>query len=164
MKRRLQSLPEAPWRAVVTLAAIGLLATWCSGAKAEGAKRPAPEDPVVTEDLLKPRLRARNGEFVTEFGMGYKLSNTSIVLLPECETALISSPTEPKYDYRRASCGGDFPAFIGWPIAYEWQVGEVYSVRVGWFHYSNWFDGGRDHESHMDLVAAVLTVHWGELR
>jgi hypothetical protein len=132
-------------------------------AEAREAPR-ADDDKVVTEELLKPRLRARNGEWVTEFGMGYKTPNTSIVLLPECETALVRTPSEPSTDYLTRSCGGDFPAFIGWPIAYEWKVGDIYSVRAGWFHYSNWFDGGHDHETHMDLLAITLTVHWGELR
>jgi hypothetical protein len=147
----------ATWTTVAILAWI-LSALLAGEARAEGAPR-------VTAEDLKPRLRDRNGEFVTELGMGYKMPRTtSLVLVPECETALVRAPTIPEYDYLNSSCGGDNPAFIGWPVAYEWQVGDVYSVRAGWFHYSNWFDGGSDRETHMDLLAVTVTIHWGRLR
>lgn len=129
--------------------------------------------------VLAVGTKASAGEFLTEVGMGVKLEkSTSFLLLPACHTALVTAPKWP--DNPRGaggefladgshittpngawSCGGDDPTFIGWPIAYEWDVGKHYSVRAGWFHYSNWFDGGHDRETHMDVIAMTVTIHWG---
>jgi hypothetical protein len=123
-------------------------------------------DPLRIAALLLSSLLASpafaSGGFISEVGMGYKVDRTtSIVLLPECETALVRAPSALDIDYRVSSCGGDNPAFVGWPIAYEWDVGEYYSVRAGWFHMSHWFDGGSDRETHVDMLAITVTIHWG---
>jgi hypothetical protein len=116
-----------------------------------------------------------NADVVTEWGWGIKAPNTSVVMLPRCQSvALIgditTNPESPNFGRRFASCGGNNPAFIGWPIAWEsddFGKHGAFKVRGGWFHYSNWFDGGNyfrhlgdRHETHMDLAAFTITFNW----
>lgn len=74
-------------------------------------------------------------DIVSELGGGIKLPGSSYVLQPKCRKVIAFEPD----DGRDYPCGGDNPAFIGWPVAWERPDG---NLRVGWFHYSNWFDGG----------------------
>lgn len=116
-------------------------------------------------------------DVITEFGLGYKV-DVSFVLSPGCERI-----HDHKWNYetggyegtfREFPCGGDNPAFIGWPLAWESEWKGKHSAmryRVGWLHYSNWFDGGETFkgvgdgfETHMDLIAAVMTVNWTRRR
>lgn len=104
-------------------------------------------------------------DIVTEFGAGYKLPrSTSVLLLPECHLATIiqTQPSTPRLDFRNASCGGDNPAFIGWPVAWQSSFSDIWTVRTGWFHLSQWFDGGKDREIHMDAIAVTTTFNWSE--
>lgn len=107
-------------------------------------------------------------DVVSEVGMGVKLERTtSVVMLPRCHTVLITEtrPDAPGINYRTASCGGDNPTFIGWPIAWEREYANgALRFRGGWFHYSNWFDGARDRETHMDCACATATVNWSQWR
>lgn len=119
-------------------------------------------------------------DVITEFGMGWKSPNTSIVMLPECRQVhlhddlspglKLTDPTSRHWGRPTTSCGGDNPAFIGWPIAWESKWRGSFKYRVGWFHYSNWFDGGKylkggdRHETHMDLVAGTITFNWTRWR
>lgn len=107
-------------------------------------------------------------DVISEIGMGVKMERTtSVVMLPVCHTAQITEtkPATPSLDFRVSSCGGDNPAFIGWPIAWEREYANgAVRFRGGWFHYSNWFDGGRDRETHMDLAAVALTFNWTQMR
>jgi hypothetical protein len=113
--------------------------------------------------LLESYARA---DIVSEFGMGVKLSNTSYLLTPTCHTASVIEPgwpANPRPYPQVFSCGGDNPTFIGWPIAWEREfLNGALRFRGGWFHYSNWFDGGRDRETHMDTAQANLTVNWSQ--
>jgi hypothetical protein len=109
---------------------------------------------------------AHAGEFITEFGGGYKnLPSTSFLLNSNCQKAIVTRPEWPENprgltdDY---SCGGDNPVFVGWPIAYEWTLTRGNSVRLGHFHMSQWFDGNG--ELHLDCVCASFTFRWGKLR
>ena len=103
-------------------------------------------------------------DVVSEFGMGYKMPyTTSVVMLPQCHVVVpLGVDGSPVLGRKSASCGGDNPAFVGWPIAWEKDFDGPLSIRAGWFHYSNWFDGGRGRETHMDLAAVTLTVNWSE--
>lgn len=118
-------------------------------------------------------------DWVTEVGMGYKMPNTSYLLMPACQKAQVVAPLwpeNPRPPPQTYSCGGDNPAFIGWPIA--WQSDELgkygaYTVRAGWFHYSNWFDGGElqnvtrtgdRYETYMNLLAVTATFNWSAWR
>lgn len=116
-------------------------------------------------------------DVVTEFGWGIKAPNTSVVLQPRCQQVQLfgdirTNPNSPHWGRRHASCGGNNPAFIGWPVAWESKwLGrhKAFRLRGGWFHYSNWFDGGNylnggdDHETHMDLAAFTITYNWTHL-
>lgn len=109
-----------------------------------------------------------HADVVSEFGGGYKMpATTSVVLLPECHSVVITEtrPDTPEINYRTSSCGGDNPAFVGWPIAWEREYANgALRFRGGWYHYSNWLDGGRDRETHMDCACATLTVNWSQVR
>lgn len=114
-----------------------------------------------------------HADIITEFGMGYKLGNTSYLLMPACQEALVIRPewpANPRGLTDTYSCGGDNPAFIGWPIAWEADRG-VYRYRLGWFHYSNWFDGGElmfwngdERETSMNALAGSITFNWTKWR
>jgi hypothetical protein len=115
---------------------------------------------------LLPRTASAERGFITEFGAGYKNErSTSIVMMEDCHEVWVvrTKPDRPDLNYRPASCGGDNPIFVGWPIAYEWSIGDVYRLRTGWFHYSHWFDGSKGRETHMDALAITLTVKWREV-
>lgn len=102
-----------------------------------------------------------HADIISEFGMGVKVSTTSYVMRPECHTVYSYPPGDrPEAGFLR-SCGGDNPTFVGWPLAYEWtSPSGRYRLRGGWFHYSNWFDGGRRRETHMDCLCGSLTIRW----
>jgi hypothetical protein len=116
--------------------------------------------------LLLPLTAA--ADIVTEIGAGLKIErSTSYLLLPSCEYAVVLAPgwpENPRGTTHSYSCGGDNPAFIGWPIAWQSDFSDVWTIRAGWFHYSNWFDGGRDHETHMDAIAVTTTFNWSKWR
>jgi hypothetical protein len=66
----------------------------------------------------------RKGELITELGMGYKIpQTTSTVLLPQChqvheiEFRPAAQEGDSYWGRNDASCGGDNPIFVGWPIA-----------------------------------------------
>jgi len=107
-----------------------------------------------------------SADVITEFGMGVKIEGTtSVLLLPQCHLATIieTRPDTPRYDYLNASCGGDNPMFVGWPVAYEREFsGGIWRLRAGWFHYSNWFDGKQDRETHMDCACVTATFNWSK--
>lgn len=104
-----------------------------------------------------------NADIVTEFGAGLKVpGTTSYLLLPECHEAVVTTPEWPQNPRGLLpySCGGDNPTFIGWPVAWEKELGDAWKLRAGWFHYSNWFDGGKDRETHMDVAAVTVMFNW----
>lgn len=115
--------------------------------------------------LFLMSARPARAEIISELGMGYKLPTTSVVMQEDCHAVTITEtrPHRPDIFYRPASCGGDNPVFIGWPIAWQKDFG-LWTVRAGWFHLSHWFDGGSDRELHMDAAAVTFTVNWSELR
>lgn len=109
-------------------------------------------------------VNALKADVITEFGAGVKSPGTTSVLMrKECHLATIieTKPDTPSLDYRDASCGGDDPIFIGWPIAWEKDLG-VWTVRAGWFHFSHWFDGKSDRELHMDAAAVTAKFNWSK--
>lgn len=129
--------------------------------------------------LLLCLATAAQADIVTEFGMGWKIEPTSYLLMPSCMRAQVVAPdwpTNPRPPPQTYSCGGDNPAFIGWPIAWQsaakGQYG-AYTVRAGWFHYSNWFDGGElqgvtstgdRYETYANMLAATVTFNWSAWR
>ncbi len=136
---------------------------------------------VIALALITLTSLSAKADVITEFGVGYKTGGTSAILMPICKQVLLTgeqqnSPSSPNYGKGLASCGGDNPAFIGWPIA--WESDErgrfgAFTYRVGWFHYSNWFDGGEigqaigigdRHETSMDLIAGTVTFNWSAWR
>lgn len=109
-------------------------------------------------------MRPARADIVTEFGAGYKLGSTSIVMRDYCHEVIIVETRPARSDVHRGhSCGGDNPAFIGWPIAWERDFG-VWTLRAGWFHLSHWGDGGRDRELHLDAATVSAKVNWSEVR
>jgi hypothetical protein len=109
-----------------------------------------------------------HADIVSEFGMGVKMPSTSYLLVPSCDQAIVIQPEWPENPRGLSdpySCGGDNPAFVGWPIAYEREfLNGALRFRGGWFHYSNWFDGGRSFETHADIAAASVTVNWSQIK
>ena len=119
---------------------------------------------IIAASLLLAFCAPAQADIITEFGIGYKLPSSSYLLMPQCKQAVVvNPPDDPRYP-DAYSCGGSFPAFIGWPVAWESDFRGAWKVRVGWFHYSNWFDGGRSFETHMDVAAATATFNWSEWR
>lgn len=119
---------------------------------------------IVTLGASALFLCPAKADVITEFGFAYKL-DSSAVLDPLCHTVLlvgdiVTNPSSPYYDRPDTSCGGDNPAFIGWPIAWESQWRKAFKYRLGWFHFSHWGDGGSDRETHMDLFAMSITYNW----
>lgn len=117
--------------------------------------------------LILLLLSPAKADVITEFGMGYKVpTTTSVVMLPSCHIVRLTGPiyNDPDSDHygrEYASCGGDDPIFVGWPIAYQSDFkDEIWMVRAGWYHFSHWFDGGQDRELHMDAVAVTTTFNW----
>lgn len=101
-------------------------------------------------------------DIITEFGAGVKSpGTTSVIMRKECHLATIieTRPDTPGLNYRDASCGGDDPVFIGWPVAWQKDFG-VWTLRAGWFHFSHWFDGREDRELHMDCACFTATINW----
>lgn len=100
-----------------------------------------------------------NAEFVTVLGVGLKANNfSSAILDPECDQVFMPARGNRGW----SSCGGNNPIFVGWPIAYDFG-----NWRVGWFHFSSFFDGGNsigsvgdEHEVHMNCFCATYTVRW----
>lgn len=130
---------------------------------------------IVVCALIMGSCNGAKADVITEFGMGWRSPNTSLVLQPYCSQVAVpdylrNDPTGRHYGRLDASCGGDNPAFIGWPVAWESDWRGSFRYRVGWFHYSNWFDGGRylpggdRHETHMDLLAGTITFNWSKWR
>lgn len=109
---------------------------------------------------------AAAGEFITEFGGGYKdLPSTSFLMNSDCQKAAVTDPewpVNPRGSLLEWSCGGDNPVFVGWPVAYEWTLSRGNSVRLGYFHMSQWFDN--QGELHLDCICASFTFRWGKLR
>lgn len=106
--------------------------------------------------------RDAKADVITEIGGGWKLNGTtSLVLQPNCHSAVIyeTRPVDPGRNDGLTSCGGDNPLFVGWPIAYQTPDARF---RIGWFHMSHWFDGGRDRETHLDCLCASWTFNWTE--
>jgi hypothetical protein len=113
--------------------------------------------------LLLPMTAAAEGGFITEIGGGFKdLRSTSYLLRSECIKAVVIDPTWPANPrgYQAYSCGGDNPVFVGWPIAYEWDLRRGNSVRLGYFHLSQWFDNAG--EVHLDCFCSSFTIRWGK--
>jgi len=106
-------------------------------------------------------------DLISEVGGGYKLATTSLVLKPGCTDVIprgpvVDDPKSEHYQRGTASCGGDNPVFIGWPIAWQSDRSGPFNYRVGWFHMSHWFDGGADREAHMDCLCATVTINWSK--
>lgn len=102
-------------------------------------------------------------DVISEIGMGVKIErSTSYLMLPACRTAVVTDPIWPENPrgYGLYSCGGDDPLFIGWPVAWQSDFSDVWTVRAGWMHFSHWFDGGSDRELHMDAIASTVTFNW----
>lgn len=109
-------------------------------------------------------MQEASADVVTEFGFGYKVSDTtSFVLQERCHTAeKLKLANGEIFHHGVRSCGGDNPLFIGWPIAYEHEFDGPWTVRAGWFHMSHWFDGGADREVHMDAAVVSFKFNWSD--
>ncbi len=114
-------------------------------------------------------------EITSEIGIGYKLSTSADVLMPDCSSVvnypLTANPIDYTFDYQPGDdvpfsidkCGGNYAAFIGWPIAFERDFGkEIGTLKVGWFHYSNWF-ADTEEETHMDAISVSGKLNWSRL-
>ena len=138
--------------------------------------------------LLLPFLAgAARADVITEFGIGWKVPENNVVPLgssalfhPDCSQvnfAVASNraytrENSPHWGKRTASCGGDNPIFIGWPVAFESNWRGPWRWRVGWFHLSHWGDGnpdspiaqifgeGDEHELTLDCLCATATFNW----
>lgn len=117
-------------------------------------------------------------DIVTEFGIGYKLETSSALLNPLCTSVTIpnanplrSNPSSPHWGRNSASCGGDNPIFIGYPIKWESDYRGPWAWSVGWLHFSSIADGGNvldfggdRHEVHMDAVVISAKFNWSRRR
>ena len=102
---------------------------------------------------------AAKADIITTFGGGYKIpATTSYVLRPECFKVKSTQP----YYREFASCGGDNPVFVGWPVAWRSDRNGPFNYTVGWFHMSHWFDGGSDRETHMDCLCMTVEFNWSK--
>jgi hypothetical protein len=118
---------------------------------------------LVAALCLLPMTAAAEGGFITEIGGGFKdLRTTSYLLQSGCVKAVVTEPIWPENPrgYHTYSCGGDNPVFVGWTIAYEWELPRGNRVRVGHFHLSQWFDNAG--EVHLDCVCSSFTIRWGK--
>ena len=110
-------------------------------------------------------------DVVSTMGTGFKLNNqSSAVLDPNCTMILFTQGKEFRNGRKEASCGGDNPIFIGWPIAMEKNM-PYWRVKWGWFHMSSIFDGskldwlhGDQREVHFDCVCMEATFNWSKRR
>jgi hypothetical protein len=120
---------------------------------------------ILTLILLSGHAQAE-GEWITEFGGGYKIEATSSALFhKDCTQAYMRELGNRGW----SSCGGDNPVFVGWPIMYRTTKNWGY-WQVGWFHQSHWFDGsgfvdwgGDAYELHFDCVCATIGFNWSRL-
>lgn len=123
--------------------------------------------------LLAPVLAS--ADVVTEFGLGVKVRQ-SVLFHPSCDVVDIPAANPVRLERGHlgratASCGGDNPIFVGWPIAYEKDRGP-WRWRVGWFHLSSIGDGGGriaellgsgdGRELSFDCVCATATFNWSQ--
>ena len=115
-------------------------------------------------------------DWVTEIGIGYKLDVSSAILHPKCtlvdiplSNPLRSDRNSPHWGRSDASCGGDNPVFIGYPIRWESNMKGPWQWFGGWFHFSSFADGGNlldwggdRHEVHMDALVIGARFNWSE--
>lgn len=108
-------------------------------------------------------------DFVTTLGMAYKdFESTSLVAHSDCHKVkpvgeIVQNPASQFYGRSDTSCGGDNPAFVGYPIAIEREFRDgAFELRIGWFHQSQWFDAGA--ELHIDMVSVEATFNWSQMR
>jgi len=82
-----------------------------------------------------------------EIGAGWKNdSTTSYVLREGCHRVLSTDPRA----RRDASCGGDNPT-AHLSVGYEWRK----PYRCELHHFSHFFDGGVDRETHLDEIRCM---------
>ena len=93
--------------------------------------------------------------FITELGGGVLSPNSSYLTLPDCKKAVVTIPMQENYS--TYSCGGDYPIFFGWPIAWEFKNG---NTKIGWAHFSHWFDGNG--ELHFNCLCVSHRFEWGK--
>lgn len=107
--------------------------------------------------VLLTASNALAGEFITELGGGFmERQKSSYILTQDCKSVVVINPTtSPREIHFPYSCGGDDPLFIGWPIAYEFNNG---NTRIGWFHYSHWFDNRG--ETQFNCLCASHKITW----
>lgn len=115
-----------------------------------------------------------HADWVTEFGIGYKLETSSAILNPLCTSVDIpisnpmrASSDSPHWGRNTASCGGDNPIFIGYPIKWESKYRGPWAWSAGWLHFSSFADGGNvldfggdRHEVHMDALVISAKFNW----
>lgn len=114
-----------------------------------------------------------HADLVTEFGLGWKFRE-SVVLDPACDWVAVPATNPvalsgPHLGRATASCGGDNPVALIWPIAWEGAYGRRWRYRVGWFHLSHLGDGrgrvaellgGDGRETRLDCLCATATFRW----
>lgn len=109
-------------------------------------------------------------DMVTSVGIGSKKAgeflNSSFLFSPDCIKATVVDPAEFPANPRPApdnfSCGGDDPAFIGWPWAMQRTFfNDMLILRTGIWHQSQWFDGNGEIQA--TWPAAELTMNWSQL-
>lgn len=90
---------------------------------------------------------ASEWEVVSEIAMGWKTNaGTDAVFDPECIRIGVLTPRDfrgggPLPHVYRDDCGGHPLVYAGYPIAFVKDMG-TYQWKIGWFHFSSWFDGG----------------------
>lgn len=117
---------------------------------------------VLTTLLLLFAFLPAHAGLVTEIGGGWKDFNTTSYLMQSvCKKVVVVKPEYPENPRGSSpySCGGDNPVFIGWPIAWDFELKRGNTVRLGWFHQSQWFDNKG--ELHFDCLCATWTIKWG---
>lgn len=107
-------------------------------------------------------------DIVSRIGFAYKdLHNNSFLVQSACKKAAVFVPRDypdnPRPFPQLYSCGGDNPAFVGYPIALkrEWRKG-AFSAVFGLFHQSQWFDNSG--EIQWTGPAAEFELNWSQMK
>lgn len=113
--------------------------------------------------LLLATVTAK-ADIISEFGGGYK-TQMSQVMNDQCHyVQIVEADNGFKFDLqgrvKTTPCGGSQPIFVGWPIAWENEIG---NVRVGWFHMSHYRTGppfNHDPEISFNCICATYKIDW----
>lgn len=105
-------------------------------------------------------------DIVSSAGMAYKgipAFNSSYTIREDCKKVSVVVPQDNPRRSGLYSCGGDEPAFVGYPIAFKRKwLGGLIETKFGIFHQSQWFDGKG--ETQWTGPSVEMEFNWSEWR